>query len=44
MGHYKPSIKVMDLDSHTIYAVCMLISCMSDGSYSLKVDFERQNF
>ena len=36
IGHYNPSIKVIDLVSHTTYVVCVLILYLSGGTYSLK--------
>ena len=36
IGHYNPSVKIIDLVSHTIYVVCVLILYMSGETYSLK--------
>ena len=44
IDHYNPSIRIIDLVSHTNYVVCVLILYISGGTYSFKVDSERQIF
>ena len=36
IGHYNPSVRIIDLVSHTTYVVCVLILYISGGIYSLK--------
>ena len=38
IGHYKPSVRIIDLVSHTTYDVCVLILYISGETYSLKSD------
>ena len=35
-GHYNPSVRIIELISHTTYVVCVLILYISGGTYSLK--------
>ena len=35
IGHYNPSVRIIDLVTHTTYVVCVLILYTSDGIYSL---------
>ena len=44
IDHYNSSIRIIDLVSHTNYVVCVLILYISCGTYSFKVDSERQIF
>ena len=34
--HYNPSVRIVDLVSHTTYVGCVLILYISEGTYSLK--------
>ena len=36
IGHYNPSVRIIDLVSHTTYVVCVLILYINGGTYSLK--------
>ena len=36
IGHYNPSVRIIDLVSHTIYVVCVNFLYISGGTYSLK--------
>ena len=36
IGHYNPSVRIIDLVSHTTYAVCINFLYISGGTYSLK--------
>ena len=36
IGHYNPSVRIIDLVSHNTYVVCVLILYISSGTYSLK--------
>ena len=42
-GHYNPSVRIIDLVSHTTYVVCVNI-IHKWGDLQFKVDFERQIF
>ena len=43
IGHYNPSVRIIDLDSHITYVVCVnFIHKWQDLQF--KVDFERQVF
>ena len=37
IGRYNPSVRFIDLVSHTTYIVCVLILYISGGTYSLKL-------
>ena len=41
IGHYNPSVRIIDLVSHTTYVVCVIFILKRWGVQS-KVDFERQ--
>ena len=36
IGHYNPSVRIIDLDSHFTDVVCVFILYISSGTYSLK--------
>ena len=36
IGHYNPSVRIIDLVSHTTYVVCANFLYISGGTYSLK--------
>ena len=44
IGHYIPSVRIIDLVSHTTYVMCVNFLCISGGTYSFKVDSERKIF
>ena len=44
IGHYNPLVRIIDLVSHTIYVVCVNFIHKWRGTYSFKVDSERQIF
>ena len=37
IGHYNPSVRIIDLVSHTTYVVCVNFLYISGGTYSLKL-------
>ena len=43
-GHNNPSVRIIDLVSHTTYVVCVNFLYISGGTYKFKVDSERQIF
>ena len=43
-GHSNPSVRIIDLVSHTIYVVCVLIFIHKWRDLQFKVDSERQFF
>ena len=44
IGRYNPSVRIIDLVSHITYVVCVNFLYISGGTYSFKVDSERQIF
>ena len=36
IGHYNPSVRIINLVSHTTYVVCVIFLYISGGTYSLK--------
>ena len=44
IGHYNPSVKIIDLVSHTTYVVCVIFCIRKRRVVQFKVDSERQIF